>query len=118
MSATERGRHAEQHAADYLAAAGYRILARNWRNRWCELDIVARDSHGAVHFVEVKYRATTRYGSAAEYISRDKTARLIRAATAWSQAQNYDGPYQIGVATVEGDLDHPTVAYLPNAIFA
>ncbi|GAC1371986.1 MAG: hypothetical protein NVSMB39_6180 [Candidatus Saccharimonadales bacterium] len=44
-------------------------LGRNWRNRWCEIDIVAR--RGAqIHFVEVKYRRNVSYGYASEYISR------------------------------------------------
>jgi uncharacterized protein (TIGR00252 family) len=122
---TARGRAAEAIAAAYLEARGLTILARNWRNRWCELDLVVRQpadpatSHPAeVHFVEVKYRRSTAYGYAAEYITADKTARLIRAAAAWCQAQRYSGPYQIGVVTVEGALDHPQVAYLPGAIFA
>jgi len=128
-------------AAAYLARHGYTILDRNWRNRWCELDIVARRGsagQGAttwapnnypalrtpgahpeaneVHFIEVKYRRTTAYGYAAEYISRDKQARLIRAAAAWCQAHHYTGPYQISVVTVEGDLAAPVITYLPGVI--
>lgn len=115
MTTTERGRAAEQLAADYLTAQGYQVLDRNWRNRWCELDIVARQA-AAIHFVEVKYRATTRYGAAVEYVSRDKILRLRRAALAWNQAHGYHGAYQIDVITVEGELAAPDIAYLPNVI--
>lgn len=113
--ASENGKAAETLAAQYLANEGYAILAQNWRNRWCELDIVAR-RQGTVHFVEVKYRATTRYGYAVEYISYDKTRRLMRAALAWCQAHRYDGPYQIDALTVEGNLAAPRLEYLPNAV--
>lgn len=115
MSTVEVGRAAEQKAADYLAAAGFTLLDRNWRNRWCELDIVARKG-GVVHFVEVKYRSNVRYGFAAEYITYDKSARLIRAALAWNQAHRYSGPYQIDVITVEGAAS--TLAHLQNVISA
>ena len=115
MSTTARGRAAEQQAADYLERQGYQVLGRNWRNRWCELDIVARRDR-TVHFVEVKYRANTQYGLAAEYISRDKIQRLMRAALAWNQAHSYAGAYQIDVITLEGDLDAPANVHLPNAI--
>lgn len=117
MSTVEIGRAAEQKAADYLAKAGFVILCRNWRNRWCELDIVARRG-SVVHFVEVKYRADIRYGYAAEYISRDKSARLIRAALAWNQAHGYWGDYQIDVVTVEGPAARPAIAHLENVISA
>jgi putative endonuclease len=113
-STTATGRAAEQLAADYLAARGFTVLDRNWRNRWCELDIVARLHGQTTHFVEVKYRRSTAYGYAAEYISADKLARLQRAALAWNQAHRYLGPYQIDVVTVEGALDHPRIVYLPN----
>ncbi len=108
MTTVERGRAAETLAAEHLTARGFDILARNWHNRWCEIDIVARRAQ-VIHIVEVKYRANTAYGRAAEYISRDKSARLIRAAAAWNQAHSYTGAYQIDVVTVEGDLAHPTI---------
>jgi putative endonuclease len=115
MSTVEIGRAAEQQAADYLEAAGFTVLDRNWRNRWCELDIVARRA-GVLRVVEVKYRKSVAYGYAAEYISRDKSARLIRAASAWTQAHRYSGPYQIDVITVEGDPTNPRVAHIENAV--
>lgn len=115
MSTVEVGRAAEQQAADNLAKAGYEVLDRNWRNRWCELDIVARRGP-VVHFVEVKYRANVAYGYAAEYISRDKASRLMRAALAWNQAHGYLGAYQIDVIAVEGPADHPTINHLENVI--
>lgn len=115
MTTVEIGRAAEAKAAQYLQAADFQILDRNWRNRWCELDIVARRT-GAIHFVEVKFRADIRYGYAAEYISRDKSTRLIRAASAWCQAHCYIGPYQIDVITVEGRAEDPHINHLENVV--
>ena len=115
MSPTEVGRAAEQQAADYLTAAGFRVIGRNWRTRWCEIDIIATKG-SVLHIVEVKYRKNTSYGYAAEYISHDKSTRLIRAALAWIQAHRYNGPYQIDVISVEGSADHPTIQHLQNVI--
>lgn len=117
MSTVEVGRAAEQQAADYLATAGFQVIDRNWRNRWCELDIVATRGP-QLHIIEVKYRKTTHYGYAAEYISRDKSVRLIRAALAWTRAHRYYGPYQIDVITVEGSTENPTITHLENVITA
>jgi putative endonuclease len=115
MSTTERGRSAEASAASYLEAQGLTVLDRNWRNRWCELDIVARGPQG-VHFVEVKYRRRADWGSGFEAITRDKIQRLQRAAAAWIQAHSYDGPYQVDVVSVTGELTSPIIEYLPSAI--
>ncbi len=39
---TQTGKLAEDEAAEYLSQNGFKIIARNWRNRWCEIDIVAQ----------------------------------------------------------------------------
>jgi putative endonuclease len=114
-SPTETGRRAEDRAAQYLEAQGFALLARNWRNRFCELDIVARRDD-TVHIIEVKYRRSTTWGYAAEYINYDKIQRLKRAALAWRQASGHHDAYQIDLISVEGDLNSPRVVYLPNAI--
>lgn len=116
VSTTERGRQAESQAAAYLTERGLNILARNWRNRWCELDLVARDHAGAIHFVEVKYRRRTDWGTGLEAITPDKISRLSRAALAWCQAHSYDGDYQIDVVSVSGELSATQIEYVPNAI--
>jgi len=108
MTTTSTGRQAEDQAAAYLAAEGYEILARNWHNRWCELDIIARQGD-EIHFIEVKYRRHTTWGTGFDYITPDKITRLKRAALAWTWANHYDGPYQIGAVAVTGDLRSPTI---------
>lgn len=115
MTTTGVGRAAEEVAADHLKQLGYDILARNWRTRFCELDIIARRG-GTVHIVEVKYRATTRWGGAAEYVSYDKARRLQRAALAWCQTNYHAGAVQIDVITVEGRLTAPTIELIENAV--
>lgn len=73
------GRAAEAAAARHLERIGYRILTANFRARGGELDLVAMD--GAVlAIVEVRYRASGRYGGAAASITHDKRARIVRAA--------------------------------------
>lgn len=115
MSTTESGRAAEAHAAAYLEQRGLTVLSRNWRNRWCELDLVARSSAG-IHFIEVKYRRRTDWGTGFEHITRDKTQRLMRAALAWNQSHRHYGHYQIDIISLSGDLSSPVIEYLPNAI--
>lgn len=75
------GRAAEEAAARFLERQGCRILAANFRAKGGELDLVAED--GAVlAIVEVRYRASDRFGGAAASITRAKRTRIIRAARA------------------------------------
>ncbi len=73
------GLEAEEKCAAYLARAGLDIVARNWRCRLGELDLVAREGDTLV-FVEVRYRRSERYGGAGESIAGRKRARLLAAA--------------------------------------
>jgi putative endonuclease len=65
----------EDLACRELERRGYAILARRYRTRFGEIDIVARDGDVVV-FVEVKARRTKRYGSAAEAMSLRKRRRI------------------------------------------
>lgn len=76
---TARGREAEQQAAEQLERRGLRILARNYRVRGGEIDLICRDSQQVV-FVEVRMRNRQDYGDAAASITHQKRQRIILAA--------------------------------------
>ena len=75
----QAGARAEQLCAELLQTAGLRILARNWRCRHGEIDLIAEEGRTLV-FAEVRYRRDTRFGGAAESITDAKQARLVAAA--------------------------------------
>ena len=74
-----RGAHAEQRAFEHLEAHGLTVLERNHRVRGGEIDLIAQDGEVIV-FVEVKERASDRYGSALEAVTPRKAALVRRAA--------------------------------------
>jgi uncharacterized protein (TIGR00252 family) len=116
VTTTSQGHLAEAAAAVYLERQGHTILDRNWRNRWCELDLVTRSRDG-LHIVEVKYRHRPDWGTGFEAITPDKLARLARAASAWCQAHSYTESYQLDAVSVSGSLGQPVVEYVPNITF-
>lgn len=73
----------EDLAVTYLERRGWRVLARNWRCREGEIDIVAFDPDGVAVVVEVKCRRGDGFGDPLEAITRDKVRRLRRLAAAW-----------------------------------
>ena len=75
------GRRAEELAAQFLRDQGLEILARNYRRRLGELDLVARAA-GVLVVAEVRSRATATFGGAAASVGWRKRQRITRAASA------------------------------------
>lgn len=80
-----RGRWGEDLAAEFLRRKGCRIIARGWRCRFGELDLVAEDG-AFLCFVEVKLRRSERFGAGAEFVDERKRARLRMTAALYLQA--------------------------------
>lgn len=76
------GNEGERLAARHLKGKGYRILAKQARNRFGEIDLVALEGETIV-FVEVKSLRQSRGGTPAERIDGGKQVRLTRSALAW-----------------------------------
>ncbi|MDO9378813.1 MAG: YraN family protein [Nocardioidaceae bacterium] len=76
------GRYGEKVAVAHLEEAGMRVLARNWRCRHGEVDVVALDGDTLV-VCEVKTRRSSGQGSPFEAVTPRKAARLRRLASAW-----------------------------------
>jgi len=73
------GDRGEELAADFLKSSGYKIIYRNYRTKLGEIDIVAEDK-GVVCFIEVKTRASGRFGLGKEAVSGAKQRQVARAA--------------------------------------
>lgn len=104
------GRRGEAVAAAYLAGQGWQIVARNWRTRAGELDIIARDGEWLV-FVEVRARragrrgATPLAGSPEESVTPRKQLQLIAMSEAYLFELPFDGPVRIDIIALEVAAD-------------
>ncbi|HHL39875.1 MAG TPA: YraN family protein [Deltaproteobacteria bacterium] len=98
---SELGRRGEDEAARLLTARGYRILARNYRTRRGEVDIVAADGD-AIVFVEVKTRAGAGFGAPAAAVDARKMRRMTLASRAFLALHGLeDRPARFDVVSVE-----------------
>lgn len=92
----------EAAAARALERQGVRIVARNVRTRYGELDLIGRDARGYV-FVEVKTRRRGSFVSAAEAVDGRKLARLQSLALAWASEHRVRERVRLVVAAVTVD---------------
>ncbi len=104
------GDAAETKVAEYLRAKGYEIVARNWRTKFCEIDIIA--SRGdTLYFVEVKYRKNANYGNGLAMITPAKLEQMTFAAKLYAARLPEPEPnLRLAVASLAGDMQ--TIDYL------
>jgi putative endonuclease len=98
------GQRGETFVAQYLARAGYTLLARNWRHgKSGEIDLIARH-HDEIVFIEVRTRrgaASFAVDAALASVDARKQAQLLRLAQAFLTTHNLDDvPWRIDVAAV------------------
>jgi len=87
-------------AAAWYEANGYEVVARNWRCRQGELDLVVRRGRTIV-FCEVKTRSSTAFGAPVEAVTRAKQARLRLLAARWlEESARPAGEVRFDVASV------------------
>jgi putative endonuclease len=107
-----RGADAEALAAAFLEARGLKILARNYRCRLGEIDLIARDGPTTV-FVEVRRRASQSFGGAAASITRAKQLKLLKAARHYMSRLRTLPQCRFDALLIEGDP--PRIEWIRNA---
>lgn len=113
-SRVAQGAAAEDFALRYLEARGLRLVARNFRCRAGELDLILRDGEQLV-FVEVRSRRYSQFGTPAESVTRTKQQKLLRAAAFYLQRQRLDLPCRFDVVAILQAGDAPQVEWIQDA---
>jgi putative endonuclease len=109
----------EELACRHLKARGYSILARNYRCRSGEVDVVARHGEATV-FVEVKERRSLRHGDGQEAVTFGKRRRLVRAARIYAAGHGLsEAPLRFDVISIVWGADgQPRLRHEPGAFDA
>ena len=116
MKTVDIGRLGETLAAKHLKKQGYRIIAKNAKISYNELDLIALVGHDIV-FVEVKARTVgedmySSYGSPASAVTKSKQSHLLAAATQYLRAHPRYAARQPRFDVVEVYLDKETHSVL------
>ncbi len=112
------GKHGENLACAELERRGYAIVARRYRRRGGEIDIIARDGDTIV-FVEVKAREGRAFGEAAEAVTGWKRRRLVHTALDYlAHHRLWDRPCRFDVVSIHVDAGGTVVDLFQNAFDA
>lgn len=105
MTTKAEGDAAEDRALAHLQSHGLRLLARNYRTPGRgggEIDLVMRERDGTLVFVEVRKRASGRYGGAAGSVGFAKQRRVVFAARHYLLRLREPPPCRFDVVSMEG----------------
>lgn len=108
-------RYGEEEAVGLLKTNGYKILARNYKTRFGEIDIIAQDN-GVISFIEVKTRNTNHFGSAFEAVSWAKQRKIAKVALSFLKEKNLlDRKARFDVVSIDTSAKAPKLALLKDA---
>jgi putative endonuclease len=110
------GSWAEDLALSHLRARGLQMLTRNFRRRFGEIDLIMSDGPTLV-FVEVRYRASSRFGDPVDSVTSRKQQRIRRTAEAWLGANcgAEHRPCRFDVVSVTGESGKTAITWIRDA---
>ena len=114
------GRWGESRAEAYLIKRGYRILNRNTRTPYGEIDLIAVVEDCLV-FVEVKTRTSTSFGYPEQAITAEKEAHILASAQSYLQSHpEIENDWRVDVIAIQTDPDFQKeqITHFENAITA
>lgn len=106
MHNRELGKEGEKKARKYLAAHGWKIIAKNYKNPFGEIDIIARKGD-VLAFIEVKTRLSDVFGLPSEAVDEKRKRRYISGAKYFLLNKNVDMCVRFDIIEVfMGEINH------------
>jgi len=108
-----RGDFGEDTACKYIKKNGYKILGKNFRTKFGEIDLIGIDND-TICFIEVKARSSSDYGNPEEFVTKRKQERLWKTASIYIDKNTHElENYRFDVISV--DLENEEIQIFKNA---
>ncbi len=115
-----KGMHYEERAQRYLQQRGLRLIEKNFRSRFGEIDLIMADGENLC-FIEVKYRKSLSHGGAAMTIPQSKQRKLIRTALFYlcRHRRHSQRPARFDALLIQRNRDgNDDIEWIRNAFYA
>jgi putative endonuclease len=114
----KRGKWAENEARHFLIQQGLKLICRNYSCQFGEIDIIMKHQDILV-FIEVRFRKSNRYGSAAESITAAKQTKILNTANHYLVSNHHKGPIRFDAVTISPDkTGQNCINWINNAFHA
>jgi len=108
------GNKGENLAADFLQKKGYEIVARNYRYKHAEIDLIVRQKNLFV-FVEVKTRSSSSFGEPEAFVDTKKAAKIFEGAEQYIHEANWNGNIRFDIVSVKTGAE-PEIVHFEDAM--
>ena len=108
------GKDGEDIAACFLEKKGFRIIEKNYRTAFGEIDIIAQD-RGVIVFVEVKTRSDTTFGYPFEAVNPKKREKIRKVALCFLKRQKKESPARFDVMSITKDRGEIKIEHIQDA---
>lgn len=94
------GNRGEQLAAEFLIRKGFEVVARNYRFKHAEIDLIVKRDNWLI-FVEVKTRSSADFGEPEDFVDTKKVNKLFEAADEYIYTTNWHGHVRLDIVSVK-----------------
>jgi putative endonuclease len=106
INKTERGKQGEAKAEKFLTDKGYTVIARNYRYKRSEIDLIVQKENWLV-FVEVKLRTSKAFGFPEESVNAAKRKKILEGAAQYLHETNWTGKVRYDIVAIHNnEIEH------------
>ncbi|MBS1487748.1 MAG: YraN family protein [Bacteroidetes bacterium] len=111
-----KGKQGEKLAAEFLEKKGFEIVARNFRYRRSEIDLIVKKDNWLV-FVEVKMRSSDAYGYPEDFVDNKKAKNIMEGAEEYTYQQNWQGNVRYDIVSIRDLSGEKEIVHIEDAFY-
>lgn len=111
-----KGKEGEELAANFLVEKGYEIIARNYRYKRLEIDLIVKKNNWLV-FVEVKFRTSDAYGYPEDFVDYKKAKNIVDGAEQYTYDKNWQGNVRYDIVAIRKIRDQLEIKHIEDAFY-
>lgn len=112
----KKGKEGEDMAARFLIEKGYEIVARNYRHKRSEIDLIVKKDNWLI-FVEVKLRSSDQYGYPEDFVDYKKAKNIIDGAEQYTFDNNWQGNVRYDIVSIRLLTDQTEILQIEDAFY-
>lgn len=112
----KKGKQGEALAAEFLETKGFEIIARNYRHKHYEIDLIVKKNNWLI-FVEVKMRSSDAYGYPEDFVDYKKAKNIINGAEEYTYQQNWNGNIRFDIVSIREQQGEREIVHIEDAFY-